>query len=43
VAGDSSYIQKEFGKIPANGNLYAKGMMSRKKDLLPPLLKTLEK
>jgi len=43
VTGDSSYIQKAFGEIPANGNLYAKGMMSRKKDLLPPLLKTLEK
>ncbi|MFZ3100574.1 MAG: DHHA2 domain-containing protein, partial [Minisyncoccales bacterium] len=43
VAGDSSYIQNAFGEIPANGNLYVKGMMSRKKDLLPPLLKTLEK
>ena len=43
TAGDSSYIQRAFGKIPANGNLYIKGMMSRKKDLLPPLLKTLEK
>ncbi len=41
IAGDPARIEKTFGKIPANGNLYVKGMMSRKKDLLPPLLKTL--
>ncbi len=42
IAGNNASIKKAFGKIPANGNLYVKGMMSRKKDLLPPLLKTLE-
>lgn len=41
VTGNPDHIQKAFGKIPANGNLYIKSMMSRKKDLLPPLLKTL--
>lgn len=41
IAGNPSYIEKAFGKIPDNGNLYIKGMMSRKKDLLPPLLKAL--
>lgn len=39
IAGNPAHIENAFGKIPANGNLYIKGMMSRKKDLLPPLLK----
>ncbi len=42
VAGNPAHIEKAFGKIPANNNLYLKGMLSRKKDLLPPLLKTLQ-
>jgi manganese-dependent inorganic pyrophosphatase len=42
IAGNPAHIENAFGKIPANGNLYIKGMMSRKKDLLPPLLKTME-
>jgi len=41
IAGNPARIESAFGKIPANGNLYIKGMLSRKKDLLPPLLKTL--
>ena len=41
IAGNPAHIENAFGKIPANGNLYIKGMLSRKKDPLPPLLKTL--
>ncbi len=41
VSGDTSYIQKAFGQPSESGTLYVKGMLSRKKDLLPPLLKTL--
>jgi manganese-dependent inorganic pyrophosphatase len=41
VSGDASYIEKAFGSVK-NNSVYVKGMLSRKKDLLPPLLKTLE-
>lgn len=42
VVGNPARVEKAFGKIPVGGNLYVKGMLSRKKDFLPPLLKTLE-
>jgi manganese-dependent inorganic pyrophosphatase len=42
AAGNCSYIEKAFGKTCAAGSCYIDGMMSRKKDMLPPLLKTLE-
>ena len=42
IAGDASFIENAFGKKSESGILYIKGMLSRKKDLLPPLMKALE-
>jgi manganese-dependent inorganic pyrophosphatase len=42
IAGDASLIEKTFKKNCADRSLYLEKMMSRKKDLLPPLLKSLE-
>jgi len=42
VAGDTSYFEKAFKKPYAPGGVYLEKMMSRKKDLLPPLLETLK-
>jgi len=41
IAGDAAPIEKAFNKKTESGTLYISDMMSRKKDLLPPLLKSL--
>jgi manganese-dependent inorganic pyrophosphatase len=41
VAGDASAVEKAFSKTCDNNCVYIKNMMSRKKDLLPSLLKSL--
>lgn len=38
-----NYIKKAFGKTPKNNTLYLKGVMSRKKQILPPLAKLFSK
>lgn len=38
-----NYIKKAFGKTPKNNSLYLKGVMSRKKQILPPLAKLFSK
>ena len=42
VAGDSTLIKRAFNQTCDGGACYIPGMMSRKKDLLPPLLKAAE-
>ena len=41
IAGDASAIEKAFGKNCADGAVYLDKMMSRKKDLLPPVMKAI--
>ncbi|MBD3208512.1 MAG: manganese-dependent inorganic pyrophosphatase [Candidatus Nealsonbacteria bacterium] len=36
-----NYIQKTFGKEPENNSVYLEGVMSRKKQVVPPLTNTL--
>lgn len=43
IGGDNRYLEKAFGKKIENNSIYVKRMMSRKKDLLPPLVKELNK
>lgn len=38
-----NYIKKAFGKKTKNNALYLKGVMSRKKQIIPPLIKLLSK
>jgi len=38
-----NYIEKAFGKKPKNNSIYLKGVISRKKQVLPPLLKLFSK
>lgn len=38
-----NYIQKAFGKKPKQNSVYLKGVMSRKKQILPPLMKLFSK
>jgi manganese-dependent inorganic pyrophosphatase len=42
ATGDTAIIEKAFGIKLENGSVYIKGMMSRKKDLLPPLMEALK-
>ena len=42
VAGDTAVIEKAFNVKLENGSTYIKGMMSRKKDALPPLMEALK-
>ena len=42
VIGDASAIEKAFGKSCADGSVFIEKMMSRKKDLLPPLMEALK-
>ncbi|UMX47589.1 MAG: manganese-dependent inorganic pyrophosphatase [Candidatus Nealsonbacteria bacterium DGGOD1a] len=41
IAGDAAPIEKAFGKTCANNAIYMENMMSRKKDLLPPVMKAI--
>ncbi|MFZ3073632.1 MAG: manganese-dependent inorganic pyrophosphatase [Minisyncoccales bacterium] len=41
IAGNASTIEKAFGKTCANNAIYMENMMSRKKDLLPPVMKAI--
>jgi manganese-dependent inorganic pyrophosphatase len=43
VSGNQNPIEIAFGIKLADNSAYLKGMMSRKKDLLPPLMETLKK
>lgn len=38
-----NYVKKAFGKKPKNNTLYLKGVMSRKKQIIPPLTKIFSK
>ena len=42
IAGDSTSLEKAFGKPVADSSVYLEKAMSRKKDFLPPLMKVLE-
>lgn len=42
VAGNPVLVEKAFSKKLRNSSVYLKGMLSRKKDLLPPLMKVFE-
>lgn len=42
IVGDASSVEKAFGKKCVDNAVYLENMMSRKKDFLPPLLKSLE-
>jgi manganese-dependent inorganic pyrophosphatase len=42
VAGDPTLIEKAFNQHCTDNSMYLSNMMSRKKDLLPPLLKAIE-
>jgi manganese-dependent inorganic pyrophosphatase len=42
IAGDASAIEKAFGKTCTDNCLYVKDMMSRKKDLLPSVMKAIQ-
>jgi manganese-dependent inorganic pyrophosphatase len=39
ASDDESVIQKAFGVTPSNGKAWLKGVMSRKKEIIPPLEK----
>lgn len=39
VWGEIDYLEKAFGKKVENNSIYLKGVMSRKKEILPPLMK----
>ena len=41
IAGDTAPVEKAFNKKTESGTLYIPNMMSRKKDLLPSLLKSI--
>jgi manganese-dependent inorganic pyrophosphatase len=41
--GEEKYVEKAFGKKPKGHTLYLKGVMSRKKQIVPPLTKVLSK
>jgi len=43
ISGENKYLEKAFGKKIENNSIYLKKMMSRKKDLLPPLIKEINK
>jgi len=43
IGGENRYLEKAFGKKIENNSIYLKQMMSRKKDLLPPLIKEINK
>jgi manganese-dependent inorganic pyrophosphatase len=43
VSGNLTPIEKAFGVKLADNSVYFKGMMSRKKDLLPPLMEKIKK
>jgi len=42
AAGDIAVVEKAFNVKLENGSIYIKGMMSRKKDALPPLMEVLK-
>ena len=42
IAGDASIIEKAFEKACINNAIYLENMMSRKKDLLPPVMKAIQ-
>jgi manganese-dependent inorganic pyrophosphatase len=42
VAGEAEIVEKAFGKKVAGGSVYLEKAMSRKKDILPPLMKAIE-
>jgi inorganic pyrophosphatase/exopolyphosphatase len=37
VAGDVSKIEKAFGSLVKENSIHLKGVMSRKKEIVPPL------
>ncbi len=41
--GGEKYVEKAFGKKPRGHTLYLKGVMSRKKQIIPPLTKVLSR
>lgn len=41
--GKINYLEKAFGKRVTNNSIYLRGVMSRKKEILPPLMKTFSK
>ena len=43
ISGENKYLEKAFGKKIEHNSVYLKKMMSRKKDLLPPLIKEINK
>jgi len=40
--GKIEYLEKAFGKKIKNNSLYLKGVMSRKKEIIPPLMKVIK-
>jgi manganese-dependent inorganic pyrophosphatase len=42
IAGDASPIEKAFGKTVSGSSVYLEKAMSRKKDILPPVMKAVE-
>ena len=42
VSGDAACIEKAFGKKMENNSIYLEKAMSRKKDILPPLMRSME-
>jgi manganese-dependent inorganic pyrophosphatase len=43
AAGKINYLEKAFGKKVTNNSLYLPGVMSRKKQVVPPLMKAFKK
>ncbi len=43
VFGEKKYVERAFGKKIKENSLYLKGVMSRKKDIVPPLMKVFQK
>lgn len=43
AGGEINYLEKAFGKKLKNNSIYLRGVMSRKKEILPPLMKAFSK